>query len=141
MDKLSIQNLFKCNTGNNNSITVNTLINKKDDMFDIRKIIKAKEVKRHKIHNTYYKYYENCMKKIEIATTLGKNDLLYHVPSNINNILEYNSNECLAYIEKRIKSLYMDTHIVSPTVIFITWFYIEANIEKEKNKDNIIKIE
>lgn len=134
LNNMSIQTLFNCKTGNSKIIDINSIVNKKDDSFNINKIIVAKEERRKKLCELYDKLYEKCTNKIEIANSLGKNDLLYYVPIKIKNIPEYNSKECLIHIDKRLKSIYMDSHIVNGTVIFITWFYIEANIENEKQK-------
>ena len=134
MENLSIQSLFNCKTGNSKTLDVKSLIGKKNDSFDVNKIIAAKKERRKKLFLTYERLYEKCINKIEIANSLGKTDLLYHVPIEVKDIPEYNSIECLSHIDKRIKSLYMDAHTVNSSIIFITWFYIEANIENEKQK-------
>lgn len=140
MENMSIQSLFNCKTGNSKVLDVNSLINKKDDSFDINKIIFAKEERRKKLCSAYDKLYEKCINKIEIANSLGRTDLLYHVPFELKDIPEYSPKECLSHIDKRIKSIYMDSYIVNSSIIFITWFYIEANIENEKQKENKNKI-
>lgn len=135
MEKLSIQSLFHCKTGNSQVLDVNSIIGKKDESFDIKRIIAAKEERRKRLCNTYEKLYEKCVNKIDIANSLGKTDLLYYVPVKIKDVPEYNPKDCLIHIDKRIKSLYMDSHMVNNAIIFITWFYIEANIEFEKQKE------
>ena len=134
MEKLSIQSLFHCKTGNSQVLDVNSIIGKKSESFDIKRIIAAKEERRKKLCSTYEKLCEKCMNKVEIANSLGKTDLLYYVPIKIKDVPEYNPKDCLNHIDKRIKSLYMDSHMVNNAIIFITWFYIEANIEFEKQK-------
>jgi hypothetical protein len=134
MSEISIQSLFNCKTNNNKTIDIKS-ITKKDDTFDIRKIILAKEEKRKKLCENYNKFYKQCINKIDIATSLGKSDLLYSVTKRIKDIPEYSSLDCLKYIEKRLSSLYMNTLIINNTTIFITWYYIEANIDNEKTKN------
>lgn len=132
MGDLSIKSLYNCKTGNSSILDVRSLVNDKDDSFDIRKIILAKEEKRKKLCDMYDKFYKRCLEKIEIAITHGKTDLLYHVPYKLNNFPQYNSYTCLDYIERRLKSQYMDTYIHNANIIFITWYYIEANIDNDK---------
>lgn len=138
MENLSIQSLFNCKTGNSKVIDIKSIVNNHNDSFDVNKIIAAKEERRKKLCNIYEKLYVKSINKIEIANSLGRTDLLYYVPNKVKDIPEYNSKECLSYIDKRIKSIYMDTHIVNNTIIFITWFYIEANIENEKQKSQAL---
>lgn len=138
MEKLNIENLFNCKTGHSQVLDVKTLINTHDNSFDIKKLIDTREQKRKKLIDAYTRSYAQCINKISVANTLGKNDLLYSVASYVKDVPNYRSDECLKYIEQRIKSLYMDTYIVNKTTIFITWAYIEANIkiEDEKNTQN-----
>jgi len=136
MDKLNIENLFNCKTGHNQVLDVKTLINTHDNSFDIKKLIDTREQKRKKLIDTYIKLYAQCINKITIANSLGKNDLLYSVTTYIKDVPNYKPDECLIYIQERIKSLYMDTYIVNKTTIFITWAYIEANIKLEDDKNN-----
>jgi hypothetical protein len=134
MDKLNVQNLFNCQTGNNKILDVKSIIDKSDNSFDIKKLIESREVKRKKLVDIYRKLYTNCIKKIDVANTIHKTDLLYTIPLSIPDLPEYDSKECLKYIDNQLKMLYFDTYLVNPITIFITWLYIEVNI----NNINIV---
>lgn len=136
MGDLSIKSLFNCETGSSKVIDVRSIVDRKDKTFDVRKILIAKEEKRRKLCDIYEVYYKKCLNKIDVAITKGKNDLLYFIPYRIDDIPDYNSLECLRYIDKRLRAQYMDTHIYNSCIIFITWFYIEANIENEYREEN-----
>lgn len=137
MDKLNIENLFNCKTGTNQVLDVKSLINTHDNSFDIKKLIDTREQRRKKLIDSYIRAYVQCINKVTIANSLGKTDLLYSVASYIKDVPSYRPEDCLKYIEQRIKSLYMDTYIVNRTTIFITWVYIEANIKIETEKQEM----
>lgn len=129
MEKLNIQNLFDCPTGNK-SFDVKSLANNSDNDFNIKKLVRTREQQRCKLIDLYRSLYKDCIKKIDSANSLNKTDLLYNVKPFIHSLPNYDPKECLKYINKQLKNQYFDTYIVDSTTLFITWLYIEVNINK-----------
>ncbi|AYV75790.1 MAG: hypothetical protein Terrestrivirus3_59 [Terrestrivirus sp.] len=136
MEKLNIQNLFNCQTGNNRTLDVKSIIDKTDDSFDIKKLVESREQRRKKLVDIYRRTYVNCIKKIDVANSINKTDLLYTIAPLIADLPDYDPRECLKYIDDQLKGLYFDTYIVNATTIFITWLYIEVNINNISNSSN-----
>lgn len=130
MDKISIESLFKCKTGNSKILDVKSITKSyhATDEYDVKKLIEIKDNRRKKLVEIHNNMYDRCIKKIHLANSLGRTDLLYTIPFLIRDLPEYNPLECLIYVENRLKSLCFDTYIVNKTTIFITWIYLEANL-------------
>lgn len=134
MDKLNIENLFHCKTRSQSAKTLDIeAITQKKKSFDIDVLIETREKKRENLLNCYVKFYENCLRKIEIANNLGKTDLLYSVSEFVPNCPEYKAEDCIEYIKKKLEKKLFDTCIVENKTLFITWIYLEIN--KEKNNE------
>lgn len=134
MDKINIENLFHCKTHNSsNTLDIKT-ITQCQRPFDTDILIETREKKRKTLLNYYLKYYDTCLKKIEIANNLGKTDLLFTVTEFIPNCPEYKSKDCLIYIKKKLDQKFFDTYIINNKTLFITWLYIEANKESLNSK-------
>lgn len=138
MDKLNIEMLFNNKTNNSSSgaLDIKSLFNqdKRDLQFTPEELIKKRERKRETLHSNYETYYKRCLEKIEVASSLNKEDIVYNVPKFIADCPEYNPIDCLEYIEINLKNKYMDTFRINKNSIFITWKYIEINYEKMKKK-------
>jgi uncharacterized protein YfcZ (UPF0381/DUF406 family) len=137
MEKLNIQNLFNCQTGNNKTLDVKSIIDKSDNSFNIKKLVESREQRRKKLVDIYRRTYVNCIKKIDVANSINKTDLLYTIAPLIADLPDYDPRECLKYIDDQLKCLYFDTYIVNATTIFITWLYIEVNINNINNISNV----
>lgn len=100
--------------------------------FNSDNLIKAKNVKKEKLIDTYLIYYNRCTERIESANSKDKMDIFFDIPEVIPECPNYNSFECLLFIEKKLRSQKLDTFIMNNKTIFITWKYIEEN----KTSDN-----
>ena len=135
MQNININNLFPNNKNNYKPLDIQSLydqLNKKIKKvdFSIQDIINTKEQERKKTMNEYKKYFHKCLIKIKTAHKLKKEDMIYIVPDRIIYCQEYNSIDCLNYIQSHLRKIYMDTFILSRKSIFITWI----NLEKNKSK-------
>ncbi len=138
MDKINIDNLFSTDSNKKNPLDVYSLYNhyerkvSNNIKFNIDKLINAKEEKKRKVFQHYRKIYNVCLNKIDIANSIRKTDIIYDVPLYIYRCEEYNIVECLEYLEEKLRDIYMDTLIVPPSSIFISW----TNIEDNKNNSD-----
>jgi hypothetical protein len=133
MEKINIESLFHCKTHSNERKTLDVkAITQSQKPFDTDILIETKEKRRKNLLNNYIKFYDLCLKKIEIANNLGKTDLLYAVAEFIPNCPDYKSADCIAYIKGKLERDSFDTYIIGNKTLFITWVYLEANREKIK---------
>jgi len=140
MDNINVKNIFNAkHVGDKNRpLDIHTLINpdethrKNRIKFSVDELIQIRENKRKEIISKYKKYLHICLEKIRRANKHNKIDIIYNVPHILIRFPNYNSIECLDYIEKRLRYLHMDTTRLSNTHIFVTWF----NIEENKNNKN-----
>ena len=72
---------------------------------------------------------DSCLRKIKHQNSLKKTDLIFTISDKIQGIPEYDSIKCLSFIEKTLKTMFMDTLIIDNVSIFISW----KNIEENKN--------
>lgn len=137
MDKINIENLFHCKTklvsNSSNILDVNSIVHN-NKSFNINDLIETREKKRILLLNNYIKYYDKCLKKIEIANNLDKTDLLYSVDEYILDCPEYKSIDCIKYIKNKLEQDFFDTYIINNNTLFITWLYLEVNREKNINQ-------
>ncbi len=150
MDKLSISTILQrddvCNNNKNNNksnnksnIDIKSLMTITNSYYDhtinftADQIIKLNKEKREKILEVYNKYYYKCIEKIKLLNNQGKIDLIYEVPEIIPECPDYIAKFCIEYMCKKLKENYFDTYMMNPTTLFVTWKYIEANKEKNKN--------
>lgn len=133
MDKINIESLFpayKTHHCDNKKTLDVKVISQNQRPFDTNILIETRARKRKILLNHYSKFYETCLKKIEIANNLGKTDLLFTVTEMIFNCPEYKPIDCILYIKKKLNEDLFDTHIINHRTLFITWLYLEVNKEK-----------
>jgi len=126
MQNINIEQLLNCKTGGGKAIDVNSLTRK--NTFNVQKILKNREKRREKLSDIYIKMYNRCLRKIEIASSQNRTDLIFNVDPSIKDLPEYTPLDCILYIDNELKHLNMNTHIINNNTIFITWYFIEANI-------------
>jgi hypothetical protein len=124
-------------TENKNILDANSLSssNKKYEeanLFDSNMIIKKRKKRYEKMLDIYMKYYTICIDRIKLLTAKNQTDLIYDIPPIILDCPEYSCKECIKFIEEKLRNIYFDTLIMSPTRLFITWKYIELNTEEQK---------
>lgn len=98
----------------------------------VNKIIQSREIDKKKLKNCYKNILKSCFKEINEANSLKRTDIIYKIPHISLNNINYRTEECLTYIEKKLRSLNFDTLRIKNNSLFITWF----DIEKLKNKGN-----
>jgi len=137
MDKLNIENLFNCKTARydkSNTIDIISIAGKhSNERFNIKQLIDSRENKRKEVLKNYKKMYNICLKKIDVANKLNKTDLLYTVEEFIPNCPEYNTLDCIKFIQNKLNNFHMDTYEINNKTIFITWYYIELNKYNSNN--------
>ena len=106
---------------------------KQEKQFNVGKLIKARKQKRKKLLENYIKLYNNCLTNIEKVNDVNKTDLYFNVPNKIVDCPEYNSNDCIEYIENKLREQFIDTIKINDNTIFVSWLYLELNMEQNKN--------
>ena len=127
MNKFNINELFNVNINQDNKVLDVKSIYQPVRSFNIKMILDNKNRKRKTLLDIYIKSYNICVKKIEIANSLDKSDLLYTVDAFMPSVPEYNSLDCINYIKTKLTEAYFDVCIVDRKTLFITWIYLEIN--------------
>lgn len=121
---------------NNGNFTVNSLFKKIPEQnnvnnFDSKVLLKTLKQRRKKLLFTYMNMYNLCCVKIKEANTYAITDIIFEV-NNINHeCVGYSPLQCLLFIKKKLDEQLIETHIMNPTHIFITWYNLESKIEKQ----------
>lgn len=138
MNNINIKNIFVNNntytqnvpqdkTININNFSVNTLIESNtfkktiSDDYIIDKIIKNKIIEKNKIDKLYDELYKECLIKINNSIELNLTDIFFSVGLTYFGYPNYNSLECLNYINSKLKEKKFLTLIMSNKDIFISW--------------------
>jgi hypothetical protein len=137
MNNINIKNIFANNILQNNSqektiisindFSVNTLVKSNtfkstiSDDYIINKIKVNKINEKKKIDDLYDELYKYCLIKINTAIELNITDIIYNVGLSYFGYLNYNSLECLKYIDIKLKEKNFLTLIISNDGIFISW--------------------
>lgn len=136
MDRISINNLFP-SSNNFQPLDVNSLYNineqrtKNKINFNIDKLVSLREERRRKIFVQYEKIFNMCLNKINMANGLNKNELVYYVPEAVYGYFDYNSTNCLEYIEGKLRQMKLETLILDNTSIYISWENLAKKIKKK----------
>lgn len=73
-----------------------------------------------------------CLKKITLANNLNKLEVVYEVPDAVYGYFDYNSDQCLQYIDEKLQQLQLDTLILNSKVIYINWQNLSEKVNKQK---------
>ncbi|QKF93940.1 hypothetical protein QKU48_gp0482 [Fadolivirus algeromassiliense] len=140
MDKISINNLFPSTSSDFQPLDVNTLYNPQENKiknkinFNIDRLIKLREERKQKIFVQYEKIFNMCLNKINLANNLNKTEIIYEVPEAAYGYFDYSSQDCLNYIEERLKNMDLDTLLLDPKTIYVSWLNLEENKKRLKEK-------
>jgi len=137
MNNINIKNIFANNILQNNSqekttisindFSVNTLVESNtykstiSDDYIINKIKNNKINEKKKIDELYDELYKYCLIKINTAIELNFTDIIYNIGTSYFGYSNYNSYECLKYIDSKLKEKKFLTLIISNNGIFISW--------------------
>lgn len=137
MERININNLFPSNRPHEDkfgSLDINTLFNfnknkNRDISLDntVDQLIEYKKEQKRKAVVEYKKILNTCLFNIKKANKLDKTDIIFKIPLFIIGVKKYDPDECLKYIETKLREMYMDTLILNINSIFISWYNIENN--------------
>ena len=138
MTELSIETLMQkkniniVTSSKPGTLNVYGLANVKTDYENINTdiLVSTRIERREKLFNTYIKYFNICYEKIKILNATNKTDLIYEIPKVVPDCYGYRSVDCLNFIEEKLRKNGMDACRITPTKLFVTWKYIEANLAK-----------
>lgn len=77
----------------------------------------VKEAELEKVLLKYQNYYLRCTQKIKELNKKKITDFIFYVPSSN----DYESSECLYFIEFKLMQQHFNTLILNPNQIFISW--------------------
>ena len=103
--------------------------NRKPVEFNVESLINVRKEKKRMTHNKYKKITDVCLNKIKNANKINQTDIIFNVPLTVFGCNEYNTWNCLDYMEYKLRKLHMDTYVMSETTIFISWLNIENNMK------------
>lgn len=137
MNNLNIKNIFSNNiiqnkSGTETNITIgdfsvstlvdsNTFKSAVSADYVVNKIKTTKQNEIIKTTDLYELKYNECMMYIDNAIDVGLTDIIFSVGISYFGYQNYNSYECLLYIEKKLKDNNFLTLIKSRKDIFISW--------------------
>lgn len=139
MENISVKTLCPdayIETKNNKVFGIDNIImanDKQEKQFNINKLIKVRKQKRKKLLENYVKLYNDCLINIESVNDINKTDLYFNVPEKLIDCPDYNSNDCIEYIENKLREQFIDTLKINDNTIFVSWLYVELNMEQNKN--------
>lgn len=145
LEKLNIVNLFTKKGGKkphtNGKLDINTLFKKKINnienyLFDPHSLLDNIIEKRKKLNFCYMKIYELCCDKIKSANNLGMTDTFYDIPAFVIECTDYDKNDCIEIIQKKLTENKITSLKISCTQIFITWFELEKKLFPNENIKN-----
>lgn len=135
MNNINIKNIFANNTLQNqnntistiNDFSVNTLVESNtfksniSDDYVVNKIKSNKINEKKKLDDLHDELYKMCLIKINNAIELNMTDIIYNVSVRYFGYSNYNSFECITYIDTKLKEKKFLTLILSKKSIFISW--------------------
>ena len=119
--KLDIESLFKGTA---------QLTSKKEN-FTSDDLLDSIENNRRKKLKAMIEQYNKCCKTIKLADIDGCDFITFTVPQAAHECSTYSSVDVLEYISENLRRKFIDTLIVDPTSIFITWKDLELKLELE----------
>ncbi len=146
MERININNLFPKNriSDKNQPLDVKSLYHsdtqdsKKRVDFSVDGLLTHKEERKKKSRDHYRKTYNMVLNKIKSVNKINDTtDIIYDVPEGIFGVRDYDSDDCLDYIQRKLRDLYfMYTLKLSSKSIFISWKNIEENRKEHAKNQN-----
>ena len=137
MNNINIKNIFANNILQNsshekNNITIsdfsvstlvesNTFKTNISDDYIVNKIKSNKTNQINKLNELHETLYKECLTKINTAIELNMTDIVYTVGMSYFGYKNYNTYECIKFIEKKLKEKNFLTLKVTPKDLFISW--------------------
>lgn len=140
--EMNIENLMPSNNHNYNRnkgvLTVDMISNgskinvEPDRDFDSLKLLNNINDRRKKKRNWLVDIYNQCCSKIRDADDGGLTDIIFTLPEIIVENSSYKHREAIEYVSKNLREQKLDTYIMDERNLFVTWKYIEINLENKK---------
>lgn len=137
MNNINIKNIFANNILQNNpqeknnitisDFSVNTLVESNcfktniSDDYIVGKIKSNKINEINKLNELYETLYKECLIKINTAIELNMTDIIYTVGLSYFGYKNYNTYECIGFIEKKLKEKNFLTLKITHKDLFISW--------------------
>lgn len=144
MDKLSVSSLIpSASIDKNKVLGISSLCNprenrEKNDLdLNINKLINLREERRKRVFKQYDKVFKMCMTRIHTANQLNNTETIYTIPEAAFSYPEYNQEECILHVQKKLRDNNFDTFVLTQKDIYISWLNLEKNIkdrEREREK-------
>ena len=143
LEKLNIQNLFTIGEDTkpyiDGKLDINTLFcdnmkNNKDYKFNSSVLLNGVKKRRQKMKEYCSETFKTCCDTIVSANNSGLTDIIYEIPETVPDCLDYKPNECLNFIEQKLKEQKIGTLTLSKTKIFITWNNLEEKIKQSEKE-------
>jgi len=127
MDKICISNLVTCpNISFSGTLSVQSLVNESKktktlgkDIDDIMRLQKERSIKK---KQTYKKQLKICIDKMKEENMMHKDNMIFAVPQFLFDCPEYDPEECINYINIKLKKNHLDTK-VNGLSMFVSWLY------------------
>ena len=143
--EMNIENLMPSNNHNYNRnkgiLTVDMIsggakLNVEPDRdFDSVKLLNNINERRRKKRNWLVDMYNQCCMKIKDADDAGLTDIIFTLPEIIVENSSYKHIEALEYVSKNLRNQKLDTYIIDKRNLFVTWKYIELNLNININEN------
>ena len=125
MKNININTIFQTsNSGSKNDpISISTLTknNPNKNIFNHKSLSKVHKNKKKNKIKEYDKIFNQCLEQIQKANETFNLDTFFIIPDKISDFKEYNKNDCIEHIIKKIRKNNIDILKVSDDVLFITW--------------------
>ncbi len=100
-----------------------------EKLFNSSELLKIKQEQRKKTQEKYHIYYIQCINKIKELNRLNKTDLFFQIPLKHFGDSHYNPSDCIDLIRHHLEQNKFYTTKISETKIFITWKYLEIDLQ------------
>jgi len=97
--------------------------------FDSTNLLNSIQEKRKKKRIWLVEMYNLCCNKIRDADDSGLTDIIFSLPEIILENSSYKHKEAIEYVSNNLREQHIDTCIVDHKTLFVTWKYIELNLE------------
>lgn len=146
LKSINIENLFGGDTGitqKKSKLDINTLFKKnetdEDYQFCSDVLLKGVKQRKKKLIETHSNIYKTCCDIITKASDAGMTDILFEVPDNVFDCIDYSPHECLLYIRDKLIEQHISTCIRPNKKMFITWHSLEKRLTQRDDEHNKIE--
>lgn len=129
MNKINIEILTQQPTNNKNNLSVKSILapntNYHANSFDSKVLNKIREKKREQLLEVYMRLYTKCIENIQLLNNKNQTDFIYNVPIVYPEYTGYTASSCIDFIRTKLLTQKIDSCIIEPNQLFITWKYLE----------------